>query len=104
MNFDVLVNELLEQNRLDEDWKRKVAMVGAGLSLLGGSLKGAEPAQDAARAERARRIQAAEMLAQGKSVSELPSKYAENDQSPQAKAYRERMKRIKAAEELSKNR
>lgn len=101
MNFDTLVNELLEQNTVDESLRRKLGMAAAGLGLLSGSLKAADPAEDAAK-ERARRIQAAELLAQGKSVSELPPKYAENDQSPKAKAYRERMKRIKAAEELSK--
>jgi hypothetical protein len=107
MKFDDLVNELLEQNTLDESLMQKIGKFATGAtmaaSLLGGSAQAADstPAETAAK-EKARRYQVADLLAKGKSVSELPPKYAENDQSPEAKAYRIRMKKIEAAEKFAK--
>lgn len=94
MRFDKLIDELLEQNTVEENWKHKLAIGAAALGLAGGQLKA-----DAPQTETQRRIAAAEAIAKG----EKPApRYKDSDQSPEAKKYRERMKRIEAAERLSK--
>jgi len=92
MKFDKLVNQLLEQNTVEESWKHKLAIGAAALGLAGGSLKAGEPT------ETQRRIAAAEKLAKGE---EPAPRYKDSDQSPQAKKYREHMKKIEAAKRLS---
>jgi hypothetical protein len=121
MNYDQRVNELLIQYTLEENWKRKLglgaAALGAGAMALAGGLKdkqkpssGGEyrskqpqqtevsksPMMD--KAERLRRIAAAEALSKGE---EPAPRYSKEDQSPQAKRYHEVMRRIEAGKAIS---
>jgi hypothetical protein len=92
MKFDNLVEELLAQNTLEENWKRNLAMGAAALGMMGGQVKAGEPT------EPQRKIAAAEALAQGKTPA---PRYKDSDQSPEAKRYRENMKKIEAAKRLA---
>jgi hypothetical protein len=95
MKFDELVDHFLEQNSLEEN--RTLKSIGTALGLLGtglGSAAAGEPTPTQ------KRIAAAEALAAGK---EPAPKYKESDKSPEAQAYRARMKRIEAAKKLSAN-
>jgi hypothetical protein len=93
MRFDKLVDELLEQNTVEENWKRKLAIGAAALGLAGGHVKADTP-----QSETQRRVAAAEALAKG----EKPApRYKDSDQSPEAKKYREHTKKIEAAKRLA---
>jgi hypothetical protein len=121
MNYDQRVNELLIQYTLEENWKRKLglgaAALGAGAMALAGGLKdkqqpssgsgyrSKEPQQTEVskspmmdKAERLRRIAAAEALSQGKDPA---PRYSKDDNSPEAQRYHRNMKRIEAAKRLS---
>jgi len=93
MKFDNLVEELLAQNTLEENWKRNLAMGAAALGLAAGTAKA-----DAPQTETQRRTAAAEAIAQGKTPA---PRYKDSDQSPEAKKYRENMKKIQAAKRLA---
>jgi hypothetical protein len=120
MNYDQRVNELLIQYTLEENWKRKLglgaAALGAGAMALAGGLKdkpqptsgggysSKQPQQTEVskspmmdKAERLRRIAAAEALLKGKDPA---PRYSMDDNSPEAQRYHRNMKRIKAAEKF----
>ena len=99
MKFDEMVNDLLEQNTVDESWKHKLAMGAAALGMMGGHVKGSDEGMSPKQIEAHRRIAAAEALAKGQKPA---PKYSESDNSPEAQAYRARMKRIAAAEAIAK--
>ena len=106
MRFDELVDELLQQNTVEENWKHKLAMGAAGLAagfgLGAGALKSdTQKPMPPKQTETQRRIAAAEKLSKGE---EPAPRYKTSDQSPAAKKYRENMKKIEAAERLSKGR
>lgn len=120
MNYDQRVNELLIQYTLEENWKRKLglgaAALGAGAMALAGGLKdkpqpssgggysSKQPQQTEVskspmmdKAERLRRIAAAEALLKGEDPA---PRYSKDDNSPEAQRYHRNMKRIKAAEKF----
>ena len=115
MRFDKLVEELLEKNTIEESsWIQKLGTgAAAGAALLGFSAGGlkekptetpkrkitaaAEPTQT----ETQRRIAAVEAMSKGKTPA---PRYKDTDQSPEAKKYRDNMKKIEAAQRLSQGR
>jgi hypothetical protein len=95
MRFDKIVEELLEKNTIEEDWKdwkRKLAIGVTAAKLFTGDADATEPT------ETQRRIAAAEAISKGETPK---SRYKDSDQSPEAKKYRSNMKKIEAAQRLS---
>lgn len=98
MEFDKLVNQLLEQNTFEESWKHKLAIGAAALGLAGGHVKGADEGPSPRQQEAQRRIAAGFAIAKG----ETPApKFRPDDQSPEAKAYRIRMAKLEAAKKIA---